>query len=234
MKDGLYLTETHCHTSAGSFCGKISPEEQMDCYKALGYDTVFVTEHFPISKKMREKYGDPGFEERVALMCSGYERAKTRGDEIGLRVLFAFEFGYHGTDTLTYGLGPDFLFAHPEIEGMDPVEYAAIAHEAGGFLVHAHPFREAGYIKYIRLYPRSVDAVEVFNACRTDEVNERALRYAADYGLPFSAGSDSHRCYIARYGGILTKKPVESSEDLVQAILTGSAKLYRAACSPPA
>lgn len=227
MKDGLYLTETHCHSSAGSACGKSTPEEQMDCYKALGYDTVFITEHFPISKKKFEMM-ESSFEERVRKMLTGYERARVRGDEIGLRVLFAFEFGYHGSDTLTYGLGPEFIFAHPEIEGMNPVDYAALAHEAGAFLVHAHPFREANYIKYIRLYPRSVDAVEVYNACRTDEVNERAKRYAADYGLPFSAGSDSHRCYIPHYGGLLTKTPVESAGDLAEAIRTGAAKLYRA------
>ena len=166
-------------------------------------------------------------------MLSGFQRAKARGDQIGLRILFAFEFGYKGTDTLTYGLGPDFILDHPEIEGMNPVDFAELAHGAGAFLVHAHPFREASYIKYIRLFPRSVDAVEVFNACRTPEVNERALRYAADYGLPFSSGSDNHRGYLAHYGGILTKEPVESAADLASVILTGSAKLYRAEGTPP-
>ena len=225
MKDGLYLTETHCHTAAGSACGKISPEEQVDCYKSLGYDTIFITEHFPIGKKFG--MSDCPYEEQVSKMLSGFQLARARGEQVGLRVLFAFEFGFRGSDTLTYGLGPAFLYDHPEIVGMDPVAFAELAHRKGAFLVHAHPFREASYINLIRLYPRSVDAVEVFNACRTDEVNDRALRYAVSYGLPFSSGSDNHRGIMSRYGGILTPKPVTCAADLAEAIVTGSAQLYR-------
>lgn len=232
MKNGLFLTETHCHTAAGSACGKIEPEQQMDWYKSLGYDTVFITEHFPIGKKFG--LAECSLEERVEKMCSGFRRASVRGSMIGLTVLFAFEFGFKGTDVLTYGLGPEFILAHPEIEGMDISEYAPIARDAGAFLVHAHPFREAKYIRAIRLYPRCVDAVEVFNACRTDEVNHRALRYAADYGLPFSSGSDNHRGELPRYGGILTKDPVKSAGDLANAILTGAAKLYQTESKDPA
>ncbi|MBP5288667.1 MAG: PHP domain-containing protein [Clostridia bacterium] len=232
MKDGLYLTETHCHTSAGSACGKISPEEQVDCYKSLGYDTIFITEHFPISIKFG--MSDCPYEEQVAKMLSGFQLARARGDRVGLRVLFAFEFGFRGSDTLTYGLDPAFLYDHPEIVGMDPVAFAELAHSKGAFLIHAHPFREASYIKLIRLYPRSVDAVEVFNACRTDEVNARALQYAVSYGLPFSSGSDNHRGIMSRYGGLLTKDPIESSEDLAHAVLTGTAKLYQTQRVAPA
>ncbi|MBQ3866605.1 MAG: PHP domain-containing protein [Clostridia bacterium] len=226
MLGGLYLTETHCHTAAGSACGKVEPEFQVDHFKSLGVDTLFITEHFPIGVR---KFGMLGstFEERVEKMLTGFRRAKARGDEVGLRVLFGFEFGYKGADTLTYGLGPEFLLAHPEIEGMDPVDYAVLAHDAGGFLVHAHPYREAGYIKMIRLFPRSVDAVEVFNANRTDLANDMAAAYAVAYGLPASAGSDDHAGPQTRYGGLLTEKPVETAADLAEAIRGGAAKIYR-------
>ena len=45
----MMLYETHCHTSGGSWCGKIAPEDQVDCYKKMGYTGICVTEHFPIS-----------------------------------------------------------------------------------------------------------------------------------------------------------------------------------------
>lgn len=225
MLDHLYLTETHCHTAAGSACGKIEPEAQMDVYKSLGYDTVFITEHFPIAARKFGMEGAP-YEERVAKMESGYCRAKARGDQIGLTVLFAFEFGYRGTDVLTYGLDTEFLYAHPEIVGMDPVDFAVLAQEAGGFLVHAHPYREASYIKMLRLFPRSVDAVETFNANRKDPENDLAAHYAAAYGLPASSGSDNHIGLQKRFGGLLSPTPIQSAADLAQAIRAG-AILYR-------
>ena len=77
MVGEYYLTETHCHTAAGSACGKIEPEDQIDHYKAIGYDTVFLTEHFPIAAK---RFGMPEatHEERVDKMLTGFTR-RSRG-----------------------------------------------------------------------------------------------------------------------------------------------------------
>ena len=44
----------------------------------------------------------------------------------------------------------------------------------------------------IRLLPDQVDAVEIMNAQRKDEENRRAKWYADSYGLPGTAGSDTH------------------------------------------
>ena len=63
---------------------------------------------------------------------------------------------------------------------------------AGGTVVHAHPFRQDSYIPMIRLLPDLVDAVEVLNGHRKDDVNRRAKWYADSYGLPGTAGSDNH------------------------------------------
>lgn len=46
--------------------------------------------------------------------------------------------------------------------------------ESGALVIQAHPFREADYIEYIRLFPRSVLGVEDINACRGDKENEFA------------------------------------------------------------
>ena len=52
-----------------------------------------------------------------------------------------------------------------------------IVRENGGYIVHAHPFREkanAYSIDMIRLMPRDVDAVETYNAHSTDFQNSMA------------------------------------------------------------
>ena len=52
-----------------------------------------------------------------------------------------------------------------------------IVRENGGYIVHAHPFREkanAYRIDMIRLMPRDVDAVETYNAHSSDFQNSMA------------------------------------------------------------
>ena len=42
----MYKYETHLHTAPVSRCARSSVEEQLRLYKALGYDGVFITNHF--------------------------------------------------------------------------------------------------------------------------------------------------------------------------------------------
>ena len=214
--------ETHCHTSAGSWCGKISPEDQAECYQKMGYAGICLTEHFPISKKFEiEDWG-----EKVSLIEKSFLAAEKRGKEIGLQVFFAFEYGYKGTDILTYGLGPDWLRAHPEIKEMRVEEYMQLAHDAGGFLVHAHPFRAAQYIKAIRLVPNLTDAVEILNANRTDFENAEALHYAEAYGLKKSVGTDNHVGFNKRMCGIEVESRLENVGDVIESIRSGSFNVF--------
>ena len=67
--------------------------------------------------------------------------------------------------------------------------------ENGALVIQAHPFREAGYIDHIRLYPRCIHGVEIYNVNRTDFENERAAEYAAAYEKPLTAGSDNHTAH---------------------------------------
>ena len=52
---------------------------------------------------------------------------------------------------------------HPEMLNWTIEEQYYQIHKAGGFVVHAHPFRIRPYIKEIRLFPDLVDAVEIYN-----------------------------------------------------------------------
>ena len=42
----MYRYETHLHTYPVSACGHVSVEDNLDFYKEMGYDGVFVTNHF--------------------------------------------------------------------------------------------------------------------------------------------------------------------------------------------
>ena len=76
-------------------------------------------------------------------------------------------------------------------------------------------------MKYIKLLPEDVDAVEVWNAGNRDELfNQRALWYAESFGLPQTAGSDAHRPE-AFGGGILTEADIRQTEDFPAVIREG-------------
>lgn len=221
----MYLYETHCHTSVGSHCGKATPEEQVDFYAANGYTGLFITDHFPISKKFEDS--DAPWEVQLGKILESYRRAKVRGDEVGLDVFFAWEFGHGGCDLLTYGLDESFLLAHPDLRKTEVEDYCNMVHEAGGFLVHAHPFREAKYIHEIKLVPWCEDAVETFNANRSPECNEMALLYARHYAKPCTCGSDNHTASGQKtLAGMISREKLTSPADYIALVKSGDYKFW--------
>lgn len=81
---------------------------------------------------------------------------------------------------------------HPDLLSLSLTDYCDLVHRDGGFIIHAHPFRQADYINMIRLLPHKVDAVEVINVFNTDFENKQAEEYANNYDLYKIAGSDNH------------------------------------------
>lgn len=175
------------HTKEGSACGRSTAAEMVHAYKELGYTGVFVTDHFFNGNCAVS--GELPWAEKVERFCRGYENARAEGERIGLDVFFGFEYGIQQIDFLVYNLDKEWLLAHPDIDKWDPKRAFAAIHEGGGFIIHAHPFRERDYIDHIRLYPRDVDGVEIFNGAQRKEpwMNERAKIYAMMYDLPGTA-----------------------------------------------
>lgn len=89
---------------------------------------------------------------------------------------------------------------------------------AGGFIIHAHPFAEAPWIECIRLFPRKEDAVEIFNGGCGREINERAYMYAESYGLLMTGGTDTHSGHEKNFCGIETDTECYNVHDIVDAI----------------
>lgn len=187
-----YRYETHMHTVEGSSCGRSTGKEMVRAYKEAGYTGVFVTDHFFNGNCAVDR--SLSWEEKVEQFCKGYENAKEEGDKIGLDVFFGFEYCVDAADFLVYNLSKEWLLKYPDIDKWEPRRAFAQMHADGGFIVHAHPFRERDYINHIHLFPRDVDGVEILNGGQLREpwMNERAKIYAMMYELPVTSGSDSH------------------------------------------
>jgi len=169
------------------------------------------------------------WEQWIEAFCLGYEDAKSWGDANDLSVFFGYEANYGGTEFLIYGVDKEWLIRHPEIKDASVGEQYRLIHKAGGLVIHAHPFREAGYIPDVRLYPQWVDGVEGVNATHSNSrsmahndpaFDQRAIAYAGQHGLPLTAGSDIHTTQLLG-GGIAFRRRLRSARDYVQAVLNG-------------
>ena len=218
--NNICLYETHLHTYPVSKCARSTVEDVIDFYKSLGYSGIFVTNHF-IDGNINIDSSLP-YAERIEFFFSDYEKARRLGEEAGLPVFCGVEMSHGGTDFLVYGLSKEWFLSHPEIEGMRKKKQLALLAEHGALIIQAHPFREAGYIDCIRLFPRQVHGVETLNACRTDFENRMAEEYAKNYDLLPFAGTDNHLCAaMKRLGGMRSQTPITDEADFVSRVKNG-------------
>lgn len=223
----MYLYETHVHTSPLSACAKVGVRETLEFYKSAGYAGVFMTDHF-IDGNIAFDIRELSYEEKIERYFAVYDEALPIAKEIGIDIFSAFEMSYKGTDFLVYGIGKEWCLNHKNMDKMSKKELLSLLMKDGALVVQAHPYREAGYIDHIRLFPRSVHGVEVFNACRTDFENELAEQYCQNYDLIPFAGSDNHiGGGMSCLGGMLTEdKPIHSVQEFIDAVISGEARPF--------
>ncbi len=229
-----YAYETHLHTSEGSACARSSGADMARACREAGYTGIFVTDHFFYGNTAVDR--SLGWEDWVEGYCKGYEHAKAVGEEIGLQVFFGWEQSYRGADFLVYGLDKAWLKAHPEIRDCTVEEQYLLVKRDGGMVIHAHPFREADYIPEIRLFPKSVDGVEVINASHArgnygaegiPEFDRKALEYAQEHNFPQTGGSDIHSVSLLG-GGMAFPRRLNSVQDFMDAVLNRQGIVLRA------
>lgn len=226
VKKDFYCYETHLHTSPVSKCAHATVRETLEAYVRLGYDGVFITNHFLGGNILR----DPSwsYEETVHFYFSDYEEGVRIGKSLGLAVFCGIELSYRGTDFLVYGLDKAWYLAHPEIESMKISSLLTFLAEAGALIIHAHPFREASYIDHIRLFPRHIHGIETYNACRTPFENGMAEMYAQYYGMPTFSGSDNHNAGMQKkFGGMQSDTPLRDEADFIGRYRRGELRLIR-------
>ena len=226
-----YKYETHCHTAAVSKCAKASVRNTVSFYKKLGYDGIFITNHF-LDGNLNPRAKKLSYEEQIDFYFGDYELGVEEGKRAGLKVFQGVELSYKGTDFLIYGLEKDWYRSHPEIMEMKKTEELQLMMDAGAFVVQAHPYREAYYIDHIRLFPRSVHAVEIVNANQAPPANEMAALYARQYDLLEVYGSDNHwgdqffehigkKGWNAELAGMSSDIPINSVQDFIDQVRSG-------------
>jgi len=231
-----YRYETHCHTAPVSKCGKASVEDTVTFYKQMGYNGVFITNHF-LDGNINPEARNMSYQDQIDYYFSDYEKGSTVGASIGIKVFPGVELSYKGTDFLIYGLDKEWYKAHPEILEMKKTDELAFMMAEGALVIQAHPYREAHYIDHIRLFPRSVHGVEVINSGQPWEANEMAPYYAKQYGLLITAGSDNHwgsrvfeklrqKGYRPEIAGMETNIEILCLQDYIQQIKQGTMKIF--------
>lgn len=221
----MYKYETHSHTFPASICARVSVEDSLAFYKQMGYDGVFITNHFLDGNINADS--TLSYEEKLAFFFSDYERGLEVGKELGIKVFCGVELSLEGTDFLVYGLDKQWYYDHPEIMDMKKSDELPYMMEHGALVIQAHPFREAHYIDHIRLFPRHVHGVEVMNACRKPEENKLADIYADHYGLLKFAGSDNHIGPRQKLlAGLSFPEPIISETDFAHKVKAGMGELF--------
>lgn len=221
----MYKYETHLHTAPVSRCASADVETTLRYYKDLGYDGVFITNHFLDGNFDYDE--EKSYKENVERNFSDYEKGVEIGKELGIKVFFGCEINYGGTEFLVYGLDKEWFIAHPEYMDMIMEDKLNLLKENGAFIIQAHPFREANYIYHLRLYPRHVHGVEALNANRHTEENDMAKIYAEHYGLLCIAGSDNHSGpNQKKLAGICCEEPICSVEDFIEKVKTEKTKIF--------
>lgn len=221
-----YKYEMHCHTSPGSFCAKASVEDNLRYYKSLGYDGVFITNHFYNGDKVLDV--DITYPKNVERYFIDYKNALALSKEIGIKVFLGIEFTHDFTDFLVYGLTEEFLFAHPEIGKMPIKERLTLFKENGALIIQAHPFRQSEWIPYIRVLPKYIEGIEVINTSISEDENDMANVFADKFHFLKSAGSDNHagkgRSNLA---GLKFSEPLESEQDFIKKFRENKHTIFR-------
>ena len=216
--------DIHVHCSENSGCAPCPGADIARAYAKAGYTGIVMTNHF--LKGYGTSYTPEQWEKETEYFLTGYLRAKEVGDEMGLDVFFGWEYNYRGADLLTYGLDLAWLKAHPDMTTWSANRYFDEVHAAGGYIIHAHPFRQAGHIDSIQLFPDKTDAVEVYNgshyaSCYSPAFNDRALWYARTFHKVMTAGSDTHGLAFGlpqRGGSMLFERRVASLREMIDLI----------------
>lgn len=130
----MYRYDLHVHTSEASRCGRSPAKDIARAYADAGYDGIVITDHFihgntAISEELPWK-------ERMQAYEAACLSAREEGAKRGLDVLFGIEhrFGGGGKEVLVYGILPETLALHPEIETMEIEAFCHFMHQNGAYI----------------------------------------------------------------------------------------------------
>ncbi len=164
----MLSVELHTHSSL-SYDGRDPVELILEQAEAVGLDAIAVTDHDEIAASLEAVARAPDYD---LVGIPGMEISSKAGHVLGLGI------------------------EEPVPPGLSYATTVERIHEAGGIAVVPHPFQESRHGVMARITREELadaDAIEVYNSrLLTGRANRQAERFAREYGLPMTAGSDAH------------------------------------------
>lgn len=217
LREYKYQTELHAHTSPGSSCSQVPPEDMAVIYKELGYDAVTIANHFVYGYQGQDKEGV------IERFFNDFEKAEKKGKEIGIKVLLAAEirFEENENDYLIYGVTRKMMEEIYDLLPLGVENFRKVYSMPDSVFLQAHPFRE----DMVQVDPSLLDGIEVFNLHpnHNSKVGMAAV-YAKNCNFSIiTAGSDFHHPNRSHEGvsAIRTKVLPEDSFDLARILHSG-------------
>ncbi len=174
--------DMHCHTKEGSLDGKVPVEEFIDVLIEKGYDGMLISDH--------DSYN--GYR--------AWKRNPVCQRQQDFVVLKGIEYDTIDAGHILVIMPENVKLPILELRGLPVQLLIRIVHKNGGILGPAHPCGEK-YMSILntrRHFNRPAvmeqfDFIEGFNACESEESNQRAREIAKDFGKPVFGGSDAHK-----------------------------------------
>ncbi len=221
-----YKYQLHTHTTPCSLCARMPMEELIEALHKGGYRGCVITNHF--------MHGNSGIDRGLswADFVKAYEEdyllGKALAEKYDLDILFGLEEGVGGgLEILCYGITPQMLYHHPELNTWDVAVWHRVLHSYGALAIQAHPFRERPYIPSPGLLPLSyIDGIEVLNAGQPRSQDAPALRAAeAHPEWILVAGSDTHWSETVCQSGIECDERIRNEQELAALLRQGNYRL---------
>lgn len=218
-----YKYELHCHTKEVSVCAVTPVAELVKAYKDAGYSGIVLTDHYsPMTFTITELFNK---KKAMDHYLKAYREAKKYETE-DFTVLLGMELRFYATvnDYLVYGVTEEMLYELPFLLKTYIKRASKLLRERGCLFLQAHPFRKL----ITRADPQHLDGVEVFNGKASEEANNLSLEWAKSINAPvMTSGSDCHRETGVALGGIITKEPIKSNDDLIRILKSGEFELIK-------
>lgn len=223
-----YKYQMHCHTTPCSHCGKTTPYQVVEALVAGGFKGACITNHFYNGNSGIDR--SLSWHDFVAAYEEDWLECKRFANIYDLDILFGIEEGIGGgREILCYGVTPEMLYAHPELqEGKLELYHKALS-PAGALIIQAHPFRARSYNTDIGVSSLDlIDGIELYNAENTTEANQQSADFAAKHpDIIFTSGADAHLPRNYCNAGIMTGTRLSSPEALVEVLKSGAYTLLK-------
>lgn len=222
----MFKFDIHVHSSGTSHCGKSTAREMVDAASEHGYSGFVITNHFYNGNTGIDR--SIPWDEFVDSYVQEYTDARDYGKTKGIKVFFGIEEVYApGKEVLVYGITPEQLKACNDYKSFNSIQRLEFFRSTGSLLIHAHPFRDRGYIPNPDNEPdmRYFDGIECYNHFNQPEENTKAFIFAKNNNTIMTSGCDVHNAKDFGNAGVAFDEPVDTIKQLIEKLKQNNFKL---------